>query len=259
VGLLDDCVDVSSDLGQEPGLAPGRLVSGALPSGRVCADTTFVYSVRYGPYESCGAAGRAAASVRAATADTRRHSSAMAEVGVAVGGCEPAVVAAVASLRPAADLQAEWTVRLEAGQRRLRVRPGARGNATFAVAYDRMLRVEAPRLLVQLALTNVASTAELLGQGSYTVNTTCAGADVSRSAAFVCGGGSNKVPPSGGSVNCSLVVPLPCAAAGTLQAQVQLASGLAAVTPVTRFDAPDAEAAADAGRGGGAATCVQVR
>jgi hypothetical protein len=194
VGLMDDCADITAELGSQPGLAAGRLVSGVLPSGRVCGNTTFVYTVRYGPYDGCGSS-RATTTARLATADTRRYSSSLSEVAVDVAGCRAAVTAAVAAVVPSADLQATWTVQLSADHARLQLQPRVAANTSYTAAYQRHLEASAPRLWVLLSLRNAGTAAQLIGEAGYQVNMTCGGAEVVRANAFACAG--NKVPAAG--------------------------------------------------------------
>lgn len=253
-GLLDDCTDISHELGSEPGLFEGRVVSGKIPAGRVCGDAVFVYSVRYGPSAACSA-GRAAAIVRVITADTRRTSSSRTEVDVSVRGCSSGVLATVAAARAVADIKATWSMQMHAANARLQLQPGQGVNNSYTVRYDRHLEALTPRLYVMLSLQSTASTGVLLGEGLYTVNVTCGAHNHTKSAPFVC---SNNRVTAGALVNCSFVVPLPCAADGVLQAQLQLSTGQTVRTVVTSFLAPNLEELA-AAQPSQRATCIKVR
>lgn len=254
VGLLDDCADVSHELGFEPGLLPGRVVSGKAPGGRICSSSVYVYSVRYGPYESCSTGSKAAAAVRLLAGDTRRVRSTVTEVDVNVHGCKPGLDAIVAAARPTADVTASWEMRMHAEHAQLQLQPGQVVNNSYTVSYNRQLAASAPRLFVIISLRNSGHSTPLIGDASYHVNVTCGAQTHVRSNAFACA--SNKVAP-GGSANCSFVVPLPCAAKGLLQAQLQLSTGQVVRTPVTEFAAPDLDQLATMDASGSA--CVKVR
>jgi hypothetical protein len=170
------------------------------------------------------------------TADTRRVRSSVAEVDIDVRGCKPGLDAVVAAARPAADVAASWEMRMHAEHPRLQLHPGQVKNNSYAVAYERQLTASAPRLFVVVSLKNTGHSTPLIGDASYTINVTCGAQTHVRSNAFACS--SNKVAP-GSSANCSFVVPLPCAAKGLLQAQLQVSTGEVVRTPVTEFAAPD--------------------
>jgi hypothetical protein len=252
-GLLDDCADLSHELAFEPGLLPGRLVSGRPPSGRVCGSSTFVYSVRYGPYESCSTGSKAAAAVQLLTGDTRRVRSSVAEVGISVQGCKPGVDAVVATARPAADVTSAWDMQMRAQHARLQLQPGQTVNNSYSVIYSRQLTASSPRLYVIVSLKNTGYSTPLIGDARYYINGTCGNRGYERTSAFACS--SNKVAP-GGAVNCSFVAPLPCAAGGLLQAQLQLSTGEVVRTPVAEFAAPDSEQLVAAGPSRSA--CIKV-
>lgn len=253
-GLLDDCADLSHELAFEPGLLPGRLVSGRPPTGRICGSNTFVYSVRYGPYESCGTGSKAAAAVQLLTGDTRRVRSSVAEVGISVQGCKPGVDAVVAAARPAADVTAAWDMQMRAQHARLQLQPGQIINNSYSVSYSRQLTASSPRLFVIISLKNTGHSTPLIGDARYFINGTCGDRGYERASAFACS--NNKVAP-GGALNCSFVAPLPCAAGGLLQAQLQLSTGEVVRTPVAEFAAPDLEQLVAAGPSRPA--CIKVR
>jgi hypothetical protein len=254
VGLLDDCADVSHELGFEPSLLPSRVVSGRKPTGRICSSSVYVYSVRYGPYESCSTSSKAAAAVRLLAVDTRRVRSTVTEVDINVRGCKPGLDAVVAAARPTADVSASWDMRMHAEHPQLHLQPGQVVNNSYTVSYNRQLVASAPRLFVIISLRNSGHSTPLIGDASYHVNVTCGAQTRVRSSAFACT--SNKVAP-GGSANCSFVVPLPCAAKGLLQAQLQLSTGQVVRTPVTEFAAPDLDQLVDMDASRSA--CVKVR
>jgi hypothetical protein len=180
--------------------------------------------------------------------------STVTEVDVNVRGCKPGLDAVVAAAHPTADVSASWDMRMHAEHPQLHVKPGQVVNNSYTVSYTRRLVASAPRLFVVISLRNSGHSTPLIGDASYHVNITCGAQTHVRSNAFACA--SNKVAP-GGSANCSFVVPLPCAAKGLLQAQLQLSTGQVVRTPVTEFAAPDLDQLVnmDASR----SACVKVR
>jgi hypothetical protein len=160
----------------------------------------------------------------------------VAEVDVSIKGCKEGLSAVVAAARATADVEVSWDMQMHAQHAQLQLELDRTVNNTYTVAYNRHLRASAPRLFVIISLQNMGHSTPLIGEASYTMNMTCGAHAHVRSSAFACA--NNKAAP-GSTANCSFVVPLPCVAKGTLQAQLQLSTGQLVKTPVTHFEAPD--------------------
>jgi hypothetical protein len=276
--LTDACVDVYD--GFAPGSGGGAaVVSGTVPSGRICESRTFVYTVRFGPYDGCFEHKHVNAAGFAGADSTSTTGTATADVRVRVSGCPTPAEATSVSLTAvrvakAAAAPAGWTVSVDALPSLLLLKKGAAGIAKYSVAVKRVgaasslgKSAAAAALVGDLALANPSPVAIPLGAVEYAITgLACAagaaaapfsGGVACPASAIPAGTGSGAGSP--GRLRCTLSAPLPCPGDGKVEIKIKAADGTELFSDAVPFAARESDVAlisaqslADAASGKGA-------
>jgi len=213
-GLSDECVDVKDAFAAGNGYTTGMVVSGALPSGRICDTTTFTYTVRYGPYADCFDK-KAVNKASFVTTDTNTTGEASTNTNVQVQGCGPAVTATIKSYAVWAKKGYTWTVQKTANPAKLQVAQGAKGSVQYNVNYARHEVLTNPKLSATVQFDNLnINAAATVSTFSYQVTSSCPEGVQHKSGTFSCP--ASTIPPGGTPLSCKFKVDLPCAAPGVL-------------------------------------------
>jgi hypothetical protein len=263
--LTDACVDVADSFA--PGSAiQGVVVSGTVPSGRICDSRTFVYTVRYGPYDGCFEGAQTNAAGFSGADSTGTTGTATASVRVRVSGCPTpaeAVSVALTGVRPAKATAAApgWTVRVDAKPGALLLKKGATGTAKFEVAVRRVgaaaslakegARAPGAALVGELSLANPSPAGVPLAAVEYAITgLACRAGQAKAAFAGKVACPATSVPaaaPGGGSpgrLSCALSAPLPCPGDGKVEVTVKAADGTKLYSDAVPFSAGDKAVAA---------------
>jgi hypothetical protein len=261
--LTDACVDVYD--GFAPGSGDGAaVVSGTVPSGRICESRTFVYTVRFGPYDGCFEHKHVNAAGFAGADSTSTTGTATADVRVRVSGCPTPAEATSVSLTgvrvaKAAAAPTGWTVSVEALPSLLLLKKGAAGVAKYNVAVKKVGAAAAKpgaagvaALVGDLALANPSPVAIPLSSVEYSLSgLACAAGKAAApfSGTVACpatsipaGAGSGTGSP--GRLRCTLSAPLPCAGDGKVEIKIKAADGTQLFSDAVPFAAKDSDVAA---------------
>jgi hypothetical protein len=235
-GLSDECIDVRDAFAAGNGYTTGMVVSGALPSGRICDTTTFTYTVRYGPYAECFDR-KAINKAQFTTVDTNTTSEASTDVNVIVAGCGPAVTATIKSYAVWAKKGYAWTVQKSASPAKLQLGAHEQGPVEYTVAYTRNEVLTAPKLsaTVQFDNLNLAAAASV-NTFNYKVTSNCPDGSQTKTGTFSCPSGT--IPVGGAPLSCKFKVDLPCSAPGVLLANA-VAEDKAVRSNAFNFPAPE--------------------
>lgn len=251
--LTDACVDVYDSFAPGSGIN-GTVVSGTVPSGRICDSRTFVYTVRYGPYDGCFEGTHTNAAGYSGADSTSTTGTATAAARVRVSGCPTSAEAMSVALTgvraaKATNAPAGWTVSIDSVPSLLLLKKGAAATAKFTVAVKRVgaaasLNRGAAALVGELALANPSPVAVSLATVDYAIT------------GLACGEGEAKAPfqgsvacpakavpaaaPGGGSpgrLRCALSAPLPCAGDGKVEITAKAADGTKLYSDAVPFSA----------------------
>jgi hypothetical protein len=273
--LTDACVDVYDSFAPGSGIN-GTVVSGTVPSGRICDSRTFVYTVRYGPYDGCFEGTHTNAAGFSGADSTSTTGTATAAARVRVSGCPtPAEALSVAltgvRAAKAANAPAGWTVSIDSLPSLLLLKKGAAGVAKYTVAVKRVgaaasLNKGTAALVGELALANPSPVAVNLASVDYSITgLSCAAGEAKAPFEGSVACPAKAVPaaaPGGGSpgrLRCALSAPLPCAGDGKVEITVKANDGTSLYSDAVPFSAGAsavaailAQSAADRASGSGA-------
>lgn len=215
-GLSDECVDVADAFAAGNGYTTGMVVSGALPSGRICDTTTFTYTVRYGPYAECFDR-KAMNKATFTTVDTNTTGEASTTTKVQVQGCGPAVTASIKSYAVWAKKGFTWTVQKSASPSKLELKGNSQGQVDYTVRYTRSEVLTAPKLSATVQFDNLKLNGPAhLNTFSYKVTSNCPEGNQVKTGTFTCQ--ATTIPAGGAPLSCKFKVDLPCSAPGVLLA-----------------------------------------
>lgn len=215
-GLSDECVDVADAFAAGNGYTTGMVVSGALPSGRICDTTTFTYTVRYGPYAECFDR-KAMNKATFTTVDTNTTGEASTTTNVQVQGCGPAVTASIKSYAVWAKKGFTWTVQKSASPSKLELKGNSQGQVDYTVSYTRSEVLTAPKLSATVQFDNLKLNGPAhLNTFSYKVTSNCPEGNQVKTGTFTCQ--ATTIPAGGAPLSCKFKVDLPCSAPGVLLA-----------------------------------------
>jgi len=288
--LTDACVDVydgfsspssSSSSSLASSNVKGVVVSGTVPSGRICESRTFVYTVRYGPFDGCFEGAHLDAAGFAGADSTSATGTATSSVRVRVSGCPSpaeAVSVALTGVRAAkaASAPAGWTVAVDASPSLLLLKKGAAGRARYTVSVKRVGaggaaagggsaaalgggKAGAAALVGELALANPSPVPVPVASVAYTITELACPAGAAQapfSGAVACpaksvpaaaGGGAaggRGGAASPGRLRCVLSAPLPCPGTGKVEILALAADGTELYSDAVPFSASAGEVAA---------------
>lgn len=218
-GLADECVtvnDVTSGL-------TGRVVAGRRPSGRICKDRTFTYTVRYDNFTTCFSGQRVvntASYVGSTTGTTGRDA---ATVSVSVAGCTAPLTARISRVKVTANAAYAWSVKKVADPPSLVLVSGIPSTVQYTVSYARRLLASDSAVNGSIMLTNMGLSPVDITSANVTTTTTCSGKPSSRTAPVPsCVG---RTVAAGRSTTCSFSAPVTCVARGLVTVSVAGTSG----------------------------------
>ena len=254
-GLQDECVTVSDTFltDKDPSSVAGKLVAGTPPSGRVCATTTFTYTVRYGPYSDCSAR-TSFNEVTFAGADTRARGASRADVAVRVEGCANPTALRIAPVKTLASARGGyvWTASTRADKGELVLGRDATATVTYTVDVKRSAAKSGASFTAEVAVTNPTASAVPIEAVSYSAKTMCDGAAKTTTGPVAC---DAMTVPAHGRVTCTLAGALPCASNGAYSLVLTAGGGFTVTSQPTPF-AFNAQALAEQGSGSACVTVV---
>jgi hypothetical protein len=211
-GLQDECAEVSDTFVLEGGAVKGKLISGSQPTGRICASTTFTYTMRYGPYADC----LVRKSVNAAsfqTADTQTAGSDQADVSIKVEGCVNPAALKIAPQRLTTSAKGgyTWTVTKHADRDDLALGQEATATVTYTAAFKRSGAKAGATIAADAIISNPTAYPIPLESPTYTATTMCDGQAKTTSGPVACDG---VIVPPKGKIGCKVAASVPCAGNG---------------------------------------------
>eukprot|EP00775_Hariotina_reticulata_P008484 gene8484-8666_t len=235
-GMLDECAQVGDSLAVGTTFLTGDLVSGEKPKGRICDSTTFVYTIRYGPYTTCGSQSRTLGTAVLTADDTNTFSSAKTDIPVTVSHCGPDLVAKVTAASGVQDIKYNWTLSYKQQQPGLlNLSWNKAGNYSFSVAYAKGIALGDVRLNVTVNLQNSGPATLSITEAQYVVHGTCDHQNVTKGGSFSCGDSSLTAYDNR---RCSFLVHLDCASAGKVELRLKTLNSGMPVTAMSSFEEP---------------------
>jgi hypothetical protein len=232
-GLQDECADVADTFVTDGGAVEGQLISGAMPSGRICSTTTFTYTMRYGPYGDCAAR----KSVNAATfqaVDTQTRGSSQSDITIAVDGCvnPSALKISPGKLATIAKGGYGWTVTKRADQKDLVIGQDATATVTYTVEYKRVGAKAGSSVASDVYLSNPSDFPIPVQAATYTATTMCNEQARTTSGPITCDGES---VPAGGKIACRVNAGIPCTGHGAYTVVITSSNGYTITSAPTPF------------------------
>jgi hypothetical protein len=232
-GLQDECVDIADTFVTGDNAVSGQLISGTMPSGRICGTTTFTYTMRYGPYDDC----QDRRSVNAATfqtVDTQTRGSSQSDVTLDLDTCaNPAELKVTPGpVTTTAQGGYTWLVSKRADVKELVIGQDATSVVTYTVDYKRVGNKAASSFAAEVTVENPTVYPIGLEATTYTATTMCGGTAKTTSGAIAC---DSETVPAQGSIKCKVSAAAPCIGHGAYTAVLTAAGGFSITSPPAPF------------------------
>ena len=171
-GLQDECIDISD--GFQPGneTVQGAVISGNRPTGRICGTTTFVYTVRFGTFNSCFTK-NAVNTADYVAADTKTRGNSKREVEVTVSGCTAHVMATIDRVRAKGSAAYAWSVAKSSSPTSLMLMAGLPGIVRYSINYQRTVVAVGAVVNATVTIENIGFIPITVDNFEWRTTTTC--------------------------------------------------------------------------------------
>jgi len=240
-GLQDECVDIADNFITGDATVEGKLISGTLPSGRICASTSFSYTMRFGPYSECVSR----KSVNAATfqtVDTLARGSSQSDITISVDGCAnpSALKITPGKLSTSAYGGYTWSVSKRADKQQLAIGQDSTATVTYTVDCKRVGTKAGTSLTADVSVANPTSYPIPIESVTYTATTMCNDQAKTTSGPVTCEG---DIVPANGKLICKVTAGVPCASHGAYTVVVSAANGYTVTSVPAPFTFDDKQKA----------------